>query len=184
MRLPNTAHTSHPWRIHEREGAWADRATEAGSVRQIAVPAAARALSTLPRVDYADAFVLDTGPDANRTAEQWARTILEDAPLSVRGRLLSGWSAIGLKLARDRSDSSVLGWPIRDRSPDFVLLGADSHIGMPGELLFERERRTLLFATFVQQENRMARAVWAGVEPVHVPTVRQILEHAGRRRRP
>ena len=49
---------------------------------------------------------------------------------------------------------------------------------MPGELLFKRERDALLFATFVQHDNPVARAVWAGVEPVHVPIVRRVLEHA------
>ncbi|MDT5233193.1 MAG: hypothetical protein QOI39_3693, partial [Mycobacterium sp.] len=48
-------------------------------VRQVAVPPAARALSTLARIDYADTFVLDTGPD-DRTPEEWARAILEGAP--------------------------------------------------------------------------------------------------------
>jgi len=77
----------------------------------------------------------------------------------------------------------VLGWEVRSRTPEVVLLGADSRIGMPGELLFERQRETLLFATFVHHGNPVARALWAGVEPVHVPTVRHLLEHAGRRRR-
>jgi hypothetical protein len=152
----------------------------AATVRQIAVPPDARALSTLSHIDYEDAFLVETGPPRDRTAEQWARAIIEDAPITVRGRLLSGWSAIGLKLGRGRG-RSVLGWEVRSRSPDFVLLGADSRIGMPGQLLFKRERHALLFATFVQHDNPVARAVWAGVEPVHVPAVRHLLEQASRR---
>jgi hypothetical protein len=151
-----------------------------GSVRQVAVPPAARALSTLSRIDYEDAFLVDTGTARERTAEQWARAILEDAPITVGSTLLSGWSALGLKLDRARSDRSVLGWEVRDGAPDFVLLGAHSRIGMPAELLVERERHALLFATFVQHDNEIARAVWAGVEPVHVPTVRRVLEQASR----
>ncbi len=68
-----------------------------GTVRQVAVPPAARALSTLSRIDYEDAFLVDTGSDRERTAEQWARAILEDAPIIVRRALLSGWSALGLR---------------------------------------------------------------------------------------
>jgi len=47
------------------------------------------------------------------------------------------------------------------RTPAFVVLAAGSRIGMPGELLFMREPGGLLFATFVQQKNCVARAVWA-----------------------
>ncbi|MCW2654349.1 MAG: hypothetical protein QOE41_3957 [Mycobacterium sp.] len=148
-------------------------------VRQVAVPPAARALSTLARIDYADTFVLDTGPD-DRTPEEWARAILEGAPVTVRTKLLLGWSAIGLKLVDDRSGRSVLGWAVRSSSPEFVLLGADSRIGMPGELLF-KSGHALQFATFVQQDNLVARAVWAATEPAHVRVVRQVLEQAGRR---
>lgn len=152
-------------------------------VRQVAVPPAARAASTLARIDYEDAFLVDTVSAEDRTAEQWARAALEDASLTVRSRLVSGWTALGLKLRRGRSDRSVLGWEIRERTDGLVLLGAGSRIGMPAELLFKRERDALLFATFVQKDNRIARAAWAAVEPVHVPTVRSLLEQAGVRAR-
>jgi hypothetical protein len=151
-----------------------------GAVRQVAVRPEVRALSTLAHVDYADTFLLDVGAAPERTAEQWARAVLEAAPAGVRHMLQSGWSAIGLKLGAAPSDRSVLGWEIRRTTPDILLLGAESHIGMPGELLFKRQRRALLFATFVQQSNPAARALWAGVEPAHVPIVRRILAHAGR----
>jgi Protein of unknown function (DUF2867) len=162
----------YPRLLRDLGRAWRQR----GSVRQIAVPEAARELSTLRRIDYADAFLLDTSAD--RTPEQWARTILEDAPAAMRGSLLSGWTSIGLKI--NASGTDILGWQLRRSTPDHVLLGADSRIGMPGELLCKREERGVLFATFVRQDNPAARAVWAGVEPVHVRIVRRILEHAGR----
>jgi hypothetical protein len=141
------------------------------AVRQVAVPAAVRALSTLDRVDYADAFRVEVEDVRSRTAEEWARAVLEDAPLAVRGQLLSGWSSLGLKIG----GGSVLGWHVRSSTPDVLLLGAGSRIGMPGELLFKRERRGLLFATFVRQGNPMARALWGRVERVHVATVRRLL---------
>lgn len=116
-----------------------------------------------------------------RTPEGWARAVLEGAPATVRTMLLLGWSAIGLKVVDRRSARSVLGWSVRASNPEFVLLGAHSRIGMPGELLFKRGHDALLFATFVQQDNLIARAVWAATEPSHVPVVRQVLEQAGRR---
>jgi hypothetical protein len=150
-------------------------------VRQVAVPAEARALSTLSRIDYEDGFLVETSAAQVRTAMEWVKAILESAPFAVRVKLLLGWSAIGLMPALTISGQSVLGWEIRTSTPDFVVLGRDSLIGMPGELLFKRERDGLLFATFVRHDNRIARAVWAATEPQHVPIVRDLLEQAARR---
>ena len=164
MMLSNTAHTSRPERM----------------VRQIAVPPAARRRSTLPRVDYADAFLLETGAAQDRTGEQWARAILDDLPAIARRNLRWGWFALGLKLGGAGSDRSVLGWEVRRSTADFALLGAGSRLGMPAELLFEPHQEALLFATFVQQENPLARAVWAPVGPYHRQVVPRILERAAR----
>jgi hypothetical protein len=158
-----------------------DAIGSADRVRQVEVPTSARALSRLARIDYADTFLVDVGPLDERTAEQWAREVLEGAPLAVRTQLLSGWSSIGLKIGRGPSKPSVLGWPVRQSTPDYVLLGADSRIGMPGELLFKKHGDTLLFATFVQHGNLIARGVWAMVESAHVRIVRNILDQASRR---
>jgi hypothetical protein len=147
-------------------------------VRQLELPPVARPLSTLPRVDYADAFLVESGSTQNWSAEQWARAVLGDAPVVIKANLLLGWSAIGLK---PTTRHSVLGWEIRVSTPDFVLLGRDSLIGMPGELLFMRVPEALLFATFVHHANHIARMVWAAVESTHVRSVRHVLEQASRR---
>ncbi|HEY7623063.1 MAG TPA: hypothetical protein VH834_25025 [Solirubrobacteraceae bacterium] len=143
---------------------------------QIAVPADARALGTLARIDYADAFLVAVDSAQKRTGEQWARAALEAAPDEMRRTLQRGWAALGLKLGMAPRDRSVLGWPIRRSAPEFVLLGTDSRIGMPAQLLFQRRPDALLFATFVQQDNAIARAAWGRVERVHVPIVRRLLE--------
>lgn len=48
--------------------------------------------------------------------------------------------------------------------------------GFSAELLFLRQKHTLLYATLLQQQSPIARAVWAGVAPVHRPIVRLALE--------
>jgi hypothetical protein len=151
-------------------------------VRQMDLPSSARALSALARVDYCDAFLFDVGSTHDESPEELIREILEGASLAVRTELLSGWSAIGLKVG-NTSERSVLGWEVRRTVPDHVLLGAESRIGMPGELLLKKEGDALLFATFVAQRNLIARAVWAVTEPVHVRVVRDILDQASRRLR-
>jgi hypothetical protein len=144
-------------------------------VREIAPPPAARTLSTLARVDYADAFLVSATSD--RTAEDWARAVLDRAPAEARAALRRGWFALGLRLGSARS--GVLGWELRRNTPDVALLGARSRLGMPAEVLFKREPDGLLFATFVQHRNPLVRAVWAGVAPGHRRVVRRLLEAAG-----
>jgi hypothetical protein len=150
-------------------------------VQQVDVPSSARALSTLARVDYSDAFLFDVGSTHDESAEDLIREILDGAPVAVRTQLLSGWSAIGLKVGN--TSNGVLGWEVRRTVPDHVLLGAESRIGMPGELLLKKHDDALLFATFVAQRNLVARAVWAVTEPVHVRVVRDILGQASQRLR-
>jgi hypothetical protein len=160
-------------------------------VTQIPVPAEVRALSTLDRIDYADAFRVDVGAVLDRTGGQWARAVLTDAPLQVRAKLVCGWSVLGLRLGPPWSPRCVLGWRVRRGDLDSalldsallgsVLLGARSWAGMPGELLFRPEPRGVLFATFVQQDNPAARARWARVTPTHQRVVRSLLTHAARR---
>lgn len=149
-----------------------------GQVRQVTLPSAARALSTLPHVDYADAFLVETGGAQDRTAEQWARAILEDAPVSTRNALSRGWSKLGLRVGSTDPDRFVLGWELRRSTPDVALLGARGRLGLSGELLFERQQHTLLFATFVQLENAIARSLWTAIASRHRQVVRDLLEQA------
>jgi hypothetical protein len=150
-------------------------------VRQVTVPAAARARSTLSRIDYEDAFLVETGLACGWTGERWARASLEGLPLLARRELSWGWLALGLKHSWRRSDRFVLGWEVRRSGPEFALLGADSRLGMPAELLFEPRCDGLLFATFVQHGNPMVRAMWAAIAPVHVQVVPRVLGRAARR---
>ena len=144
--------------------------------RQIPLPPEARTLSSLAPVDYEDAFVVEVDSAQERTAEEWARAILEGAPLRLRASLVAGWLGLGLKLGSPWSGGRLLGWPIRRSDPDVLLLGAGSRIGMPGEILLKREEGSLLLATFIRHENRLARALWARVTPGHQRTVRHVLD--------
>jgi hypothetical protein len=157
-----------------------DTATGHG-VRAVAVPPAARAISTLSHVDYEDAFMVDLSPGQDWTAEQWARAILEDTSPAMRRLLAVAWSALRLDLGPTASDQFVLGLKIQSRTPDRLLLGVSSRFAMRGELLFDRQEQTLFYATFVEQKSRVARAVWAAMAPVHVWAVRYVMNQASRR---
>ena len=150
-------------------------------VRQVPVPSEARALSTLPTIDYADAFVVEPGLRNGRTPEEWLRVMLEGSPVTTRKALRWAWLGLGLRLGPEDDDELVFGWKLRRSAPDHALLGASSRIGMPAELLLLRRTDTLLFDTFVGHESTAARVVWAGIEPGHVPVARRVLEAACRR---
>jgi hypothetical protein len=152
-----------------------------GSVRQIALPAPARRLSTLECVDYEDAFLVDVHPDQDRTPLEWARAIVEGGPARFRATAPWVWLALGLKHGSARSDDYVLGWEVRRDTAECALLGAESRVGMPAELLVKHEPSALLFATLIRFDSPLMRAVWAGVTPYHQRVVRQLLERAGGR---
>ncbi|HUA47012.1 MAG TPA: DUF2867 domain-containing protein [Solirubrobacteraceae bacterium] len=153
----------------------------APTVSEIPLPPDARALSTLSRIDYADAFTVVGA--ATRTPQQWLSATVQEAPRRVRRRLVLGWTALGLKLGPPWSANRVLGWKVEHSDPAFVLLAADSWLGFRGQLLFRREPDGLLFATFVEQTNPAARAVWAVITPHHRHVVRSLLAHAASRER-
>lgn len=150
--------------------------------REIAVPPAARALSTPSRIDYENAVLvaIDAVDDSarDRTAEQWARAVHEDAPADTRRALTQGWTRFGLRLGPAHSDRHVLGWPIRRSTPDHVLLGTGSENGLQVELLIQHSPHTLLFASFVQRDTDAARTLWAEVEHMHTPVMCRLLDEA------
>jgi hypothetical protein len=156
-------------------------ASASHSVHQAPLPAAARALTTLSRLDYHDCFLAEVDEVQERTAEEWARAVLEAAPAATRAALSSGWSALGLQRGPTDDPRLVLGWEVRRSTPDFALLGAHSALGLRGEVLFKRHHGELLFATFIHLENAAARGVWAATAPGHRQIVTRLLEQAARR---
>jgi hypothetical protein len=145
---------------------------------EVAVPPRARALSTLPRIDYANAILIDTGPLLDRTGEQWARAVLEEAPTEMRAALTTAWTQLGIQLGPARSDRHVLGWTMQRSTPRSVLLHAGSPTGLQVELLVEDGSGTLLFASFIQHDGDAARAAWAEVEDLHAPVMGRLIEEA------
>lgn len=154
---------------------------EVGGVRRVAVPPAARRLCTLSRVDYEDSFEVQTGPVNDRTAEQWARAIFEDAPLATRIALRSAWFLIGAELHRDPPEQFVFGLKVLRSTSEFVFLGVSSRLGARAELLLEREPHALRFTSFVQLDTRPARMMWARAAAGHRFAVRYLFGHGARR---
>jgi hypothetical protein len=150
-------------------------------VREVALPASARALASLSRVDYTDAWVLETPRSEERTGEEWARTMLEEAPAETRRMLRRGWFSLGVRLGSTADRRRVLGWPVRQSTTDHAVLGAHSLFGMEAELLFKRERGRVLFATLVKHKNPLFRVFWEAFSHQHRRVVRHLLRQAGSR---
>ena len=110
-------------------------------VREISVPAGARSLSTLSRIDYEDGFMVDGDPLPGRRCERWARAVIEDTPAAVRVKLLCGWWALGLRVGSPWSARRVLGWEILLEDFDYVLLGAGSRLGLSGRAAVQARAR-------------------------------------------
>ena len=152
------------------------------TVHQVPLPAEARAFSTLGKIDYEDAFRVQTGRAQDRTAEEWARAILDGAPAATRDKLSRGWAALGIRLgSAEPHPDRVLGWEIRLSSPDVMVLGARGRGGMSGELLFRRQQDALLFATMVRLDNPVVRKVWTQIEARHRQIVHDLLADASSR---
>jgi hypothetical protein len=152
-----------------------------GWVSKVAVPPPARELATLARVDYEDAFLLQTAPGHDRTPEQWARFILEGPPVRLQRLLRVAWSVLGLQLGPSGSPGFVFGWELRRNTPDFALLHVRTRLGGSAELLFQPQEDALLWCTFAEAEGWFGRVFPVVVVPVHVRAVRDLLVRAGRR---
>jgi hypothetical protein len=151
------------------------------TVREVEVPAASLALSTLPRVDYRDGFRLDLPAGPELSGEAWAREMLEGASPETRRSLRRSWPLIGLKMAPHGEEGAILGWRLRHSGADYALLGAESRIGMPAELLFRPEPDGLFFATLIQQRNPLVHALWAPIGPSHRRVVPALMRRAAAR---
>ncbi len=148
--------------------------------KQVPLPPAARALCSLPRIDYEDCFVVQTDHAMELSAEDWARRILEGAPARFKVAAPATWFALGLKHGFPWSGNNILGWPVRRAEPGFVLLGARSRTGMPAELLIKREKDSVLLATLIQQKGPVMKRVWSLVEGPHQRVVPALLSRGVR----
>ena len=100
-------------------------------------------------------------PRSGRGRSSRARPRASEPPPRERG------SRSGSSTGRPARATFVLGWPVRRSTPEYALLGAESRLGMPAELLVKLERDGVLFSTMIEQRNPIMRAVWAPIAAPH-----------------
>jgi hypothetical protein len=133
------------------------------------------------RYDYSDSFDAQLPAASDRTPEQWARAVFEDAPRPVRWLLASGFRyGLGLRLSSRPSPEHVFGWEIVDRKPDSVTIESRSWF-LTSRLVFGTEDSRVTYSTFVRYDKRIAAVLWPPVSILHRQIVPRLLRHAAAR---
>lgn len=122
------------------------------------------ARSGLSRIDYVDHFVLTPAQGRAATAEQWARTLFGGVP-TLTERFI--WQCLlRLRLRIVRSSSTVAGWQIGERGPDWIRLESSSH-ALGAELVVRATEESLELTTLLRYDRADGRLVWAPLSAVH-----------------
>jgi hypothetical protein len=140
------------------------------------VPPAVRGLTTLAAPDYVDLFTVSTATAMDHSAEEWARAVLEQAPLAARNaRRL--WRLIGLRLGPPRSPDHVQGWKIAARGDDWLRVETASwYMTAQAVCLVEHEQVSLSLS--LRYDRPPAALVWALVSGPHQRAVPVMLHQA------
>jgi hypothetical protein len=146
--------------------------------RRIEVTDELRAASTLAEPDYTAAWEVPLSGGHTRSAEQWARATLEDAPRALRAFVVAGWvTVLGLRLGPRPSPDHVLGWRYVTSAADHITLEEPFRFGTAHNVV-RVEGSRVLFATFVRYDKRGGRPLWAIVAPLHHRIIPYLLGRA------
>jgi hypothetical protein len=133
------------------------------------------------RYDYADAFEIRVREPDKRSAEQFARFALEQAPWPVRWTVrIVQRHLLRLRLGPRSSPDHIFGWKILTNQPDVIHLEAVSPLLGRGVLVGRRPDPTCAVITSYVFYTRPApaRVAWKIAGPLHRWVARYLLEHA------
>jgi hypothetical protein len=137
-----------------------------------------RLLGGLASPDYLDLFTASTNAASQRSAEEWARAVLEGAPNHVGlPALFAQRFLLGLRLGPRRSPDHIFGWKIAGRGDGWVRIEAASWL-MTGAMVFKVDEARLYLATFVRYERRITALVWPPGSLFHRRVGLTALRHA------
>ena len=140
------------------------------------VPDSVRALTTLDEPDYVDLFTVATPRAADRSAEEWARAVLEQTEVARRNaRKL--WRLIGLRLGPPHSPDHVQGWKIAARGDNWLRVETASWY-LTAQAVFLVEPGQVSLSLSLRYDRSVAAAVWAGVSGPHQRAVPVMLRQA------
>jgi hypothetical protein len=128
------------------------------------IPVSIRTLDTLPCPDYVDLFTARTRGAAAKTAEQWARALLEESATGRSAPIL--WRLLGLRLGPMPSSDHVQGWKIADRGDGWIRVETASWC-MTTHAVVQVDDRQVSLALFVRFDKPMAAIIWPPVSRLH-----------------
>lgn len=160
----------------------------------VPLPPESLAATSLPRIDYADAYLARLPTDQRYTLDQAVTLVFATAPEWVKALLRLRNALVrpfGLKVEPPQP-SAVPGSPllpgarigifsILDRRPDELLLGEDDrHLDFRVSVLLrdESEAQWATVTTVVRFHNARGRAYFAMVRPFHKLIVPTLIRHA------
>jgi Protein of unknown function (DUF2867) len=119
---------------------------------------------------HASACEVTIAEGDDRSPEQWARTVFEEAPTAIRWFIQFGWRyVLGLRLNPRSSPDQVAGWTVRDTGPGIINLEVQSWL-----LTATKEIRvsgnTVRMETDVRYKRTSGRVLWTLLIPVHLLT--------------
>ena len=153
------------------ERQWRSRTSE------VSVPASVAALKLLDRVDYEDAYALQTR--AQLTPDAWMRLFLEGSPSLLGGLVSAVFKVLRFGSTSTGSADQWRGWKVLHTGPEEFVLGTELGIGMTARLIALTQPGLAMIATQVRLTGHPARAMWAVIAPIHRRAAVTFLDHAG-----
>jgi hypothetical protein len=156
--------------------------TDQGAPRARRIPVVAdEPLIGSDRYDYADAFGIRLREPDARSAEQFARCALEQAPWRVRWTVrIVQRHLLRLRLGPRSSPDHLLGWKILTSQPDVIHLEAVSPLLGRGAIVARRVDPTCAVVTtyLFYARPAPARVLWKIAGPLHRRVAPYLLERA------
>lgn len=151
--------------------------------RRIEVPDTVHAADGLPAPDYApdyaSAFELRTTQAPIRSAEQWARSVFEQAPLPVRWFVRTGWRFPLLFDLAKAGPGQVLGARITFNSSTTIVLEQRSPMMVANNIVSVEQTR-VVWVTVVRYHRPIARLLWGVSALIHHRVLPYLLTRAAR----
>lgn len=133
---------------------------------EVAVPAAVGELALLDRVDYEDAFQVDT--PLQGTPEQWMRAFIEDAPrwFQLLWINLLGRGILRARIGPMTAPDHVLGWKVIVDRPDAFAVGLDGSNALVRLIALTPPGHAVL-ATQIRLDSTPVRMLWPAIRDGH-----------------
>jgi hypothetical protein len=134
-------------------------------VGQDQIPDRILSLLTLADLDYVDLFTVATPNAMANSAEEWARAVLERAPVARRNARMF-WRLIGLRLGPPHATDHVQGWEIAARGDNWIRLQTASWY-MAAQAICLVEEGRVSVSLSLHYSSIFAKLVWAIIENQH-----------------